>query len=122
MYSARRDFARLRTSSHSLEIEVGRYHRPKIPREERKCNLCKSGEVENEMHFLLHCEYFKEIRKPLLHALAPRLPFVIDKSVECFTNIFSCSNGNPQVSKIVCSLAKSLSLSRFEMKTLNPQF
>ena len=37
-YAKRRDFAKLRTSSHSLEIEVGRYHRPKkIPREDRVC-------------------------------------------------------------------------------------
>ena len=50
---ARRDFAKLRTSSHPLEIEVARYMKPRPPREQRKCKLCKSDEIEDELHLLL---------------------------------------------------------------------
>ena len=41
---------RLRVSSHRLDIETGRWHKPnKIPRNDRKCQLCNS--LEDEFHF-----------------------------------------------------------------------
>ena len=48
-----------RTSSHQLEIEVGRYTR--IPLEERICQLCHQG-VESEEHRVCHISVFYEIR------------------------------------------------------------
>jgi hypothetical protein len=39
----------LRISAHCLNIEWGRYNKPKIPREERFCKFCT--EVETEEHF-----------------------------------------------------------------------
>ena len=44
--------ARFRTSCHGLQIEVGRYHKLPIPPELRYCTVCKSGEVEDECHFI----------------------------------------------------------------------
>jgi hypothetical protein len=45
-------FARLRTSSHRLEIETGRWHKPTIiPLSERKCPSCNV--LEDEYHLLL---------------------------------------------------------------------
>ena len=55
---ARRDFSRLRSSCHTLEIEVGRYAKPKVPRDLRACKLCKTDQVEDERHFLLGCSFF----------------------------------------------------------------
>ena len=49
--------AKLRTSDHKLEIEVGRHQRPLIPRTERKCHMC-TEEVEDEIHFLTQCKLY----------------------------------------------------------------
>ena len=51
----------LRISAHCLNIERGRYNKPKIPREERFCKFCI--EVETEEHFLISCHKYKDIRK-----------------------------------------------------------
>ena len=60
---------KLRLSSHRLEIETGRYTKPKTDREERFCAFCKfKGKkvVEDEIHFLLACPMYDEIRENLL--------------------------------------------------------
>ena len=54
------EFCKLLCSSHSLAIEVGR--RTNIPRENRTCSLCSSGEVEDEVHFILKCPKFAQLR------------------------------------------------------------
>ena len=58
-YTLRNVIGQLRTLSHQLEIEVGRY--TWIPLEERICQLCHQG-VESEEHYLCHCSVFYEIR------------------------------------------------------------
>ena len=45
---------KLRTSSHRLEIERGRYTRPKLNLDQRLCMSCNV--VEDEEHFVLHCQ------------------------------------------------------------------
>ena len=45
--------SKLRISAHKLAIEGGRYMN--IPKQERICTACNSGEVEDEEHFLLSC-------------------------------------------------------------------
>ena len=48
---------RLRVSSHRLEIETGRWHKPlSIPIGERKCKSCLV--LEDELHFLLECQNY----------------------------------------------------------------
>ena len=55
----RADLIKLRISAHKLAIETGRYARPFIPSNMRKCLLCDTGEVEDEFHFLLNCTSLK---------------------------------------------------------------
>ena len=50
---------RLRTVSHDLEIERARHMQHHIPQEER---LCSCGEMEDEKHFLLHCNHYTHVR------------------------------------------------------------
>ena len=60
---------KLRLSAHRLEIETGRYTRPKTAVENRICAYCKHlghTEVEDEIHFLVRCPLYKEIRENLL--------------------------------------------------------
>ena len=59
--------SKLRLGTLDLEIEINRKH--KIPREERFCKLCETGEVENEVHFILNCPILSQCREPFLNML-----------------------------------------------------
>ena len=68
----RKALPKLRCSNHRLKIEEGRFM--SIPQENRICpNPSCNGDVEDEIHFLLSCGIYTEIRKKFLN-------FVIDKS------------------------------------------
>ncbi len=56
---------KLRTFSHRLKIEAGRWHKPnKIPYQERLCNFCST--LGDEYHFTLECVLFNNLRKRLI--------------------------------------------------------
>ena len=48
-------------------IETGRYTVPKTPLHDRICQFCTANVFEDEMHFLLHCEFYTDIRYKLLY-------------------------------------------------------
>ena len=52
-FEHRRAITKIRTSSHKLEIETGRWHN--IQRTDRTCKNCALDIVEDELHFLLDC-------------------------------------------------------------------
>jgi hypothetical protein len=54
----------MRGGTNDLRIETGRYE--KLEEEERICIFCKSGEVEDERHFLCRCEAWKDEREVVL--------------------------------------------------------
>ena len=57
--------AKLRVSSHRLEIEAGRWAKPRCtPIDERKCKLCNI--LEDEYHFAMECELYTDIRRQLI--------------------------------------------------------
>ena len=58
----RKALSRLRTSTHNLEIERGRYIN--LPRNERKCTTC--DKVEDELHFLNDCKKLESLRNQFL--------------------------------------------------------
>ena len=60
----RSKITKLRISDHRLNIERGRYSRPKTPRENRLCKFCPL--VETEAHFLLTCKKYELLRKKYL--------------------------------------------------------
>ena len=55
--------SKLRLSNHRLEIEVGRH--TNVKQEERICQLCRNG-VEDELHFIVQCTEYDELRDELL--------------------------------------------------------
>jgi hypothetical protein len=63
-----RCLTRLRISAHCLHIETGRYQG--IPPHQRLCGQCDSGEVEDEIHFLLCCSNFREERQQLFRTIS----------------------------------------------------
>ena len=64
-YSQRKMLARFRLSDHNLEIELGRRRRPKIPKDKRLCQKCKTNSVEDEVHFIMNCPEFNKEREIL---------------------------------------------------------
>ena len=50
-----------------LHLERGRYSGK--PENERFCNICNSGEIENENHFLFTCEFYQNEHQLFLNSL-----------------------------------------------------
>ena len=74
-FEDRRRLTKFRLSAHKLLIETGRYKG--IPRNERLCERCLLGEVEDECHFLFKCQKFDFQRTQLLeviHKSCPNFP------------------------------------------------
>ena len=59
-----RELAKLRIIAHDLMIERGQYFRLKLPCDHKLCAECK--QIEDEIHFILLCTKFKELRVSLL--------------------------------------------------------
>ena len=68
--SIKSKITQLRISVHCLNIERGRYNKPKIPREEQFCKFYT--EVETEEHFLISCHKYKDIRTTFFPVLCFR--------------------------------------------------
>ncbi len=64
-----RALARFRTSNHTLAIEKGRHTIPPTASHHRYCIQCNSGEVEDEIHFLLTCTKHAILRERLLNSI-----------------------------------------------------
>jgi hypothetical protein len=65
-YWTRRELSRLRSGTHSLRVETGRYKKPKEDFSHRICVVCFNGGVESEAHFLLVCYPYEELRKKMM--------------------------------------------------------
>ena len=59
-------YTRLRLSVHPLRVQTGRYDRNRIPKNERYCLCCNSGDIEDEFHFICICPCFVDLRKQYL--------------------------------------------------------
>ena len=57
----RTSISKIRLSSHRLEIEIGRWTKPKAQRSDRKCRLYNIP--EDEYHFILECPLYLDLRK-----------------------------------------------------------
>lgn len=70
-----KQYTQLRLSAHKLNIEIARYIKcPKELRTEqklaaRKCTNCDLNVDENEIHFLLECNKYDNIRTPFLNEI-----------------------------------------------------
>ena len=59
-FDNRRATTKLRTSSHDLLIETGRWYN--IDRNARLCIKCKDNAIEDEAHLIFECNLYKNIR------------------------------------------------------------
>ena len=76
----RRALTRLRCSSHTLNIERGRYTVPITPLECRLCTVCK--QIEDEKHFITECRLYESERKELF-----------EKIIKIYPSFYSLSSG-----------------------------
>ena len=96
-YDVKRNFFKFRTSNHSLFIETGRYCRPILPREKRICKFCKNDEIEDELHLLLKCSLYADLREIFFQKIARILDFNPDDQSNTLNMMFISTNG---ISKI----------------------
>lgn len=57
-------FCKFRMVNHKLPIECGRWSN--IPRKNRTCPLCENGDIGDEYHYLLKCNFFTTERNKYL--------------------------------------------------------
>lgn len=82
--------AKLRVSSHRLEIEMGRRTKPKpVPAAERFCKHCKVH-VEDEVHFIVQCPLYEHLRVQMLRHCPVSLDQTSQKSL--FKDLFTSDN------------------------------
>ena len=67
-FNARQKLSKSRLSDHSLEIERGRYQRPYLKPEERKCPF-RPDKIEDEYHFLIECAMYRDKRQAFLNSI-----------------------------------------------------
>jgi hypothetical protein len=104
--SNRRVLANFRSGSLPLAIETGRYAKPKVPLNERICTYCNKNCVEDEMHFLMECEFYSDLRY-----------FIFQKGHQ-FNETFSSLN---KVDKFIF-LMNDISVQPFLAKTMYNMF
>lgn len=97
----RKEFTKLRISAHQLQIEMGRYSRPKTPVEHRFCKFCNTGEIEDEHHFILACPFYESERETLWKDLDSFTAFNQLSSQDKFLYIMSYNWGDTEIFKHV---------------------
>ena len=84
----RKTLTRFRTSSHALQIELGR--QTNIKAEQRFCPICKN-KVEDEFHFLIECPFYNDNRKIMYDAFSDVRGFYYLSNYDIFHTILSSS-------------------------------
>ena len=92
--SIRRDITRLRISCHPLSIETGRYSKPKIPVENRLCEMCNINCVEDEYHMLLVCPFYSNERASMFDDINQHIQLSNIPSPSTFKTILSLGAAN----------------------------
>ena len=62
-----------------LGIETGRHCKPSKLPEDWICAFCSSGQVDNEIHFLIHYKALDVLTTTILPDLKPPLPDAVDR-------------------------------------------
>ena len=57
-----RALVQFRLGSHCLPVEQGRFVRPSLPRHLRRCDLCNTQAVGDELHYVFDCPRFGAVR------------------------------------------------------------
>ena len=94
--------AKFRSGTAPLRIETGRYTGER--EEDRLCRVCDSGEVENELHAIIRCPAYCDIRAELYSAAVKadsnfmdftddiKLSFIFSRSIIVLATAKACHN------------------------------
>ena len=102
---------RLRCSAHRLEIEKLRYSRPPVPATSRTCQVCLSGEIGDEKHFLLNCNVFNQKRACFMGKMGSIIPNFSQMSSDEKPKTMLCPK-SPAATKIVNKFIRIMFLAR----------
>ena len=115
----RRSLCCFRISCHPLQIEKGRYHRPRpIPAGRRYCPLChKRGRdvVEDETHFLLECNSYADERCLVFQSTAAHLPSLFSSLGVEQKFVLLTSSADPTVIMCIAKFVHTCFLKRNEL-------
>ena len=94
-------YAQFRCGILPLSIETGRYTNTSA--EERVCTTCSNGDVEDEFHFVLVCEAYREDRNLLFEKLNVEAPNILHMTFpEKFQ--FLLNNGSLYLPKFISNI------------------
>ena len=96
-----RNLVKFKVSNHKLMIELGRYQRNHIPRENRLCSLRKSNQVENESHFLFQCSRYSFQRETFLNRINETITDFERKSTSESIKLLMNSDDHRVINKLV---------------------
>ena len=103
----RRILSNFRCGSLPLAIETGRYTVPKTPLHDRICQFCTANVLEDEMHFLLHCEFYTDIRFKLFYHIETYFSFIdfyLMSDIEKLNFIMNTEQLQPKLSKVLTDM------------------
>ena len=83
----RQCLTKIRLSSHKFLVERGRWVKPQISYQERKCTLCGQVDVEDEYHVLLICSQYSGLRAKFI-----RKQFYVKPSMLKFQKLLTTTN------------------------------
>ena len=81
-----RQLTKLCLSAHMLHVETGRHTRPITSVNDRRCNECATGEMEDEYHVIMKCNKYANKRQELLNSVTRECPLftALDESSKFF--------------------------------------
>ncbi len=97
--------AKFRSGTLPIRIETGRYEN--LPLVERTCKFCTSGGIEDEIHVLLKCELYSDLRYELLkHMHSVNIDFKELHSLTKFLNIMTEDSCQYLLGRFLCTMMK----------------
>ena len=103
----RKVLAKFRSCNLPLEIEKGRYTRPKTPLNDRICKFCNSNTIEDETHLLISCSFYDDIRYKLFQYTVQMNPHFMNLTPdEKLIFIMQCPNLQIKLATSLQKMAK----------------
>ncbi len=79
------------------------------------CNICESGEVENEFHFIFSCTLYNNIRVTFLQNIGNIIPNIMELIEVSQIKTFISQNFVCLFTKLICDMFKKRHESLFKL-------
>ncbi len=98
----RSHLAQFRSGILPLQIEVGRWANKNV--EDRLCLVCNEGLVEDEQHFIFHCNYYNLKRCDYFAHMTKSVPNFMNLIEDEKLHIFMFKENVQEFSKYICNI------------------